>query len=108
MTRSPRTNMSQTLAMPTDNAAQSRRSGNSAIERRQHPRSKGDAIRDPVWVPLAMRIVIAGAHGQIARRLGRILDDTDHRVMGIVRNPMLGPDRANAGIDAVVLDLAAA
>jgi len=94
--------------MPTDNAAQSRRSGNSAIERRQHPRSKGDAIRDPVWVPLGMRIVIAGAHGQIARRLGRILDDNDHRVIGIVRNPMHGPDLANAGIDAVVLDLEAA
>lgn len=52
-----------------------------------------------------MHIVIAGAHGQIAQRLGRILNDADHRVVGIVRNPMHGPDLANAGIETVVLDL---
>lgn len=52
-----------------------------------------------------MRIVIAGAHGQIALRLGRLLDEADHRVIGIVRNPMHGPDLANAGIETVVLDL---
>src|SRR5690625_6462707 len=52
-----------------------------------------------------MRIVIAGAHGQIAVRLGRLLDEADHRVIGIVRNPMHGPDLANAGIETVVLDL---
>ena len=52
-----------------------------------------------------MRIVIAGAHGQIALRLGRLLDDAGHQVIGIVRNPMHGPDLANAGIETVVLDL---
>src|SRR5690625_5620270 len=52
-----------------------------------------------------MRIVIAGAHGQIALRLGRLLDEADHRVIGIVRNPMHGTDLANAGIKTVVLDL---
>src|SRR5690625_5332538 len=55
-----------------------------------------------------MRIVIAGAHGQIALRLGRLLDEADHRVIGIVRNPMHGPDLANAGIETVVLDLESA
>jgi len=52
-----------------------------------------------------MHIVIAGAHGQIAQRLGRLLDDAEHRVVGIVRNPMHGPDLANAGIETIVLDL---
>lgn len=52
-----------------------------------------------------MHIVIAGAHGQIALRLGRLLADADHRVIGIVRNPMHGPDLANAGVETVVLDL---
>src|SRR5690625_5382090 len=58
-----------------------------------------------MWVPWSMRIVIAGAHGQIALRLGRLLDDAGHQVIGIVRNPMHGPDLANAGIETVVLDL---
>src|SRR5690625_5485844 len=52
-----------------------------------------------------MRIVIAGAHGQIALRLGRLLDEADHRVTGIARNTMNGPDYANAGIETVFLDL---
>lgn len=52
-----------------------------------------------------MRIVIAGAHGQIALRLGRILDEQGHDVIGIVRNPKHGPDLANAGVQTVVLDL---
>jgi len=52
-----------------------------------------------------MHIVIAGAHGQIAQRLGRLLDGAGHRVVGIVRNPMHGPDLGNAGIETVVLDL---
>lgn len=33
------------------------------------------------------------------------MDEADHRVIGIVRNPMHGPDLANAGIETVVLDL---
>lgn len=52
-----------------------------------------------------MDIVIAGAHGQIALRLGRLLADADHRVIGLIRNPMHGPDLANAGVETVVLDL---
>lgn len=52
-----------------------------------------------------MHIVIAGAHGQIALKLGRLLDEAEHRVVGIVRNPMHGPDVGNAGVETVVLDL---
>lgn len=34
-----------------------------------------------------MRIVLAGAHGQIARRLGRLLAGRGDTVAGIVRKP---------------------
>ena len=38
-----------------------------------------------------MRIVIAGAHGQVARRLGRLLSARGDTVVGIVRNPAHRP-----------------
>ena len=34
-----------------------------------------------------MRIVVAGAHGQIARRLGRLLSARGDTVVGLIRNP---------------------
>src|ERR687893_62690 len=44
-----------------------------------------------------MRIVIAGAHGQVARRLGRLLSGRGDTVVGIVRNPAHSDDlRADA------------
>jgi nucleoside-diphosphate-sugar epimerase len=52
-----------------------------------------------------MRIVIAGAHGQIARRLGRLLSARGDTVVGIVRNPDHEPDVRADGMDPVVLDL---
>ncbi|MGY5884860.1 NAD(P)H-binding protein [Modestobacter lacusdianchii] len=52
-----------------------------------------------------MRIVIAGAHGQIARRLGRMLSDRGDTVLGIVRNPDHRPDLESDGVQPVVLDL---
>jgi len=33
-----------------------------------------------------MRVVVAGAHGQVARRLGRLLSGRGDTVVGIVRN----------------------
>ena len=39
-----------------------------------------------------MRIVIAGAHGQVARRLGRLLAGRGDTVVGIIRNPDHAPD----------------
>src|SRR5215204_5886851 len=52
-----------------------------------------------------MRVVIAGAHGQIARRLGRLLSGRGDTVVGIVRNPDHRADLETDGVEPVVLDL---
>src|SRR6476620_1462062 len=52
-----------------------------------------------------MRIVLAGAHGQIARRLGRLLTARGDTVVGIIRNPAHESDVVGDGVDPVVLDL---
>ncbi len=52
-----------------------------------------------------MRIVIAGAHGQVARRLGRLLSRRGDTVLGIVRNPAHRGDLESDGVQPVVLDL---
>ncbi|MBB3084894.1 NAD(P)-binding oxidoreductase [Geodermatophilus sabuli] len=52
-----------------------------------------------------MRIVIAGAHGQIARRLGRLLSGRGDTVVGIIRNPGHQDDLRDDGVEPVVLDL---
>jgi nucleoside-diphosphate-sugar epimerase len=52
-----------------------------------------------------MRIVIAGAHGQVARRLGRLLSSRGDTVVGIVRNPGHRSDLTDDGVEPVVLDL---
>lgn len=52
-----------------------------------------------------MRIVIAGAHGQVARRLGRLLSGRGDTVVGIVRNPDHTADLEADGVEPVVLDL---
>lgn len=52
-----------------------------------------------------MRIVIAGAHGQIARRLGRLLSSRGDTVVGLVRNPGHRHDLESDGVHPVVLDL---
>ena len=55
-----------------------------------------------------MRIVIAGAHGQVARRLGRLLTARGDSVVGIIRNPAHESDLVGDGVDPVVLDLESA
>src|SRR3954469_18283017 len=55
-----------------------------------------------------MRIVLAGAHGQIARRLGRLLSARGDSVVGIIRNPAHESDVISDGAEPVVLDLEAA
>jgi nucleoside-diphosphate-sugar epimerase len=55
-----------------------------------------------------VRIVLAGAHGQIARRLGRLLTRRGDTVVGIVRNPAHRADLVADGMEPVVLDLEAA
>jgi len=55
-----------------------------------------------------MRIVLAGAHGQIARRLGRLLSARGDTVVGIVRNAAHQTDIVTDGMEPVVLDLESA
>ena len=55
-----------------------------------------------------MRIVVAGAHGQIARRLGRLLSTRGDSVVGIIRNAAHESDVVGDGVDPVVLDLESA
>src|SRR5215213_3921093 len=55
-----------------------------------------------------MHIVIAGAHGQIARRLGRLLSARGDAVTGIVRDPAHESDLRQDGMEPAVLDLESA
>lgn len=55
-----------------------------------------------------MRVVLAGAHGQIARRLGRLLSARGDTVVGIIRNPDHRADLESDGMEPVVLDLESA
>jgi nucleoside-diphosphate-sugar epimerase len=52
-----------------------------------------------------MRVVVAGAHGQVARRLARLLSGRGDTVVGIVRNPDHAADVESDGGQPVVLDL---
>ncbi|MGY1807202.1 SDR family oxidoreductase [Blastococcus sp. SYSU D00669] len=52
-----------------------------------------------------MRVVVAGAHGQVARRLGRLLSARGDTVVGIVRNPDHAADLEADGVQPAVLDL---
>ncbi|MCV2490509.1 SDR family oxidoreductase [Geodermatophilus sp. YIM 151500] len=52
-----------------------------------------------------MRIVIAGAHGKVARRLGRLLSARGDTVVGIVRSPDHATDLSADGVEPAVLDL---
>jgi nucleoside-diphosphate-sugar epimerase len=52
-----------------------------------------------------MRVVIAGAHGQVARRLGRLLTARGDEVTGIVRDPGHRADLESDGVAPAVLDL---
>ncbi|MET7458436.1 NAD(P)H-binding protein [Streptomyces sp. NPDC005574] len=52
-----------------------------------------------------MKIVIAGGHGQIARRVGRLLATRGDSVVGIVRKLNHGSDLQADGIEPVVCDL---
>ena len=55
-----------------------------------------------------MRVAVAGAHGQIARRLGRLLAARGDTVIGLVRNPAHTADLESDGVTPVVLDLESA
>jgi uncharacterized protein YbjT (DUF2867 family) len=55
-----------------------------------------------------MDIVIAGAHGKIARRLAHLLVARGDRVRGLIRNPDHADDLRGDGSEPVLLDLEAA
>ena len=55
-----------------------------------------------------MDVVIAGGHGQIARRLTRLLAGRSDRVRGIIRDPDQAADLEADGAEPVVLDMEAA
>lgn len=52
-----------------------------------------------------MRIVIAGAHGQIARQLGRLVSAAGHQPVGMIRNPEQIPDLERDGVAPAIIDL---
>jgi uncharacterized protein YbjT (DUF2867 family) len=53
-------------------------------------------------------VAIAGGHGQIARRLARLLAERGDRVRGLIRNPEHAGDLRADGSEPVVIDLEAA
>src|SRR3954470_11605274 len=55
-----------------------------------------------------MRVVVAGAHGQVARRLGRLLSGRGDTVVGIVRDPGHRRDLEADGVEPAVVDLESA
>jgi uncharacterized protein YbjT (DUF2867 family) len=54
---------------------------------------------------MALDIAIAGGHGQIALRLGKLLAARGDRVRGLIRNPDHADDLKAAGVDPVLCDL---
>lgn len=55
-----------------------------------------------------MRVVIAGAHGQVARHLARRLVAEGHQVVGLIRDAAQVADLEADGTEPVVIDLEAA
>jgi uncharacterized protein YbjT (DUF2867 family) len=53
-------------------------------------------------------IAIAGGHGQVARRLGRLLVERGDRVRGLIRRPEHADDLRADGSEPVICDLEAA
>lgn len=52
-----------------------------------------------------MRVVIAGANGQIARRTGRALVERGSSVLGLIRNPEQADELRAEGVEPLVVDL---
>ena len=57
---------------------------------------------------MSMRVVIAGGHGKIARRLERLLAAGGHEPVGIIRSPDQAADRREAGAEPALMDLGSA
>jgi uncharacterized protein YbjT (DUF2867 family) len=53
----------------------------------------------------AVRVAIAGGHGQIARRLAKILSQRGDQAVALIRNPDHAEDLRQVGAEPVVVDL---
>ena len=62
-----------------------------------------ERISAPIGGPV--RVAIAGAHGQVATRLARVLIDRGDDVIGLIRNPRHAEDLRAAGVDPQICDL---
>jgi nucleoside-diphosphate-sugar epimerase len=54
-----------------------------------------------------MDVVIAGGHGKVGLRLGRILAERGHRARGLIRKPDQQDDLREAGVEPILCDLEA-
>lgn len=52
-----------------------------------------------------MDVVVVGAHGQIARQLGRLLSERGDTVRGIIRNESQADDLRSDGVEPIVVDI---
>jgi nucleoside-diphosphate-sugar epimerase len=70
------------------------------------PRLTSQADTGDTWdKEMAMRVVIAGAHGKIGSRLGRLLVQRGNEVVGIIRDDDHQLDLIAIGVSPVVMDL---
>jgi nucleoside-diphosphate-sugar epimerase len=53
----------------------------------------------------AVRVAIAGGHGQIALRLAKLLSERGDEVVALIRNPDHADDVRQAGAEPEVVDL---
>src|SRR4051794_31840669 len=74
----------------------------------------GVVVRDEVairvrypWFTDAMRVIVAGGHGQIGLRLLRLLKEHGDEGVGLIRNPDHSDDIRATGAEPLVLDLEA-
>src|ERR671915_287398 len=74
------------------------------VERRPW-KPRRPVFRDEARRLAAMRVAIAGGHGQIALRLARILSQRGEEVLALIRNPDHADDVRQAGAEPVVVDL---
>ena len=52
-----------------------------------------------------MRIVIAGGHGQIARQFSRLVTETGHQPVGMIRSPEHITDLEEDGAEPAMINL---
>ena len=59
----------------------------------------------PIRRLAAVRVAIAGGHGQIALRLGKLLSQRGDEAVALIRNPDQADEVRHAGAEPVVVDL---